>query len=116
MLDCVREIRPRFSPDAATAELAQVCQSYGIQKVVGDRYAGDWPGERWREYEISYEASEKDKSAIYREVLPLINAKRCELLDSPRLKQQLRPTLSTIGISSLASPSSTPLGYAPWLT
>jgi len=89
VLDCVREIRPRFSPDAATTELAGVCQSYGVRTVIGDRYGGDWPGERWRGEDVSYEASEKDKSAIYREALPLINSQRVEFLDLPRLKQQL---------------------------
>ncbi len=89
VLDCIRELRPRFSPDAATAELAGVCRSYDVRTVVGDRFGGDWPSERWAEYGISYEASEKVKSDIYREALPLINAKRCELLDLQRLKQQL---------------------------
>ena len=89
VLDCVREIRPRFSPDAATKEMCDTLKSYGLSRVTGDRYAGSWPSERFAEYGVAYEASELDKSAIYRECLPLVNARRCELLDSPRLKQQL---------------------------
>jgi hypothetical protein len=41
ILDCVREIRAPFSPEAATKELAEVLDSYGISKVTGDRYAGE---------------------------------------------------------------------------
>jgi hypothetical protein len=89
VVDCVREIRPRFSPDAATAELAGVCKSYGVTRVTGDHWGGEWPREKFRAHGITYEPSERVKSALYTELLPIINAGRCELLDSPRLKQQL---------------------------
>jgi hypothetical protein len=89
MLDLLREVRPPFSPEATVAEFAMVLRTYGVAEVVGDRYAGDWPREQFRRHGIEYVPSTRSKSDIYREVLPLINAGRVELLDHERLLQQL---------------------------
>lgn len=89
VLDCVREIRPPFSPDAAVSEFASCLKSYNLTTVVGDRYAGAWPVERFNAHGIKYEASEKTKSQIYGELLPLLNSARVDLLDNPRLLAQL---------------------------
>jgi hypothetical protein len=37
---------------------------------------------------ITYDLSEKPKGDIHRDVLPMLNAGRCELLDLPRLAAQ----------------------------
>ncbi len=87
--DCTREIRPRFSPDAATKEMADVVKAYGVTTVVGDHWGGEWPREKFRAHGIEYLPSERTKSDLYRECLPIVNAGRCELLDLPRLKTQL---------------------------
>jgi hypothetical protein len=55
----------------------------------GDRYAGEWPRERFRDRDIGYEPAEKPKSDLYRDLLPLINAKRLDLLDDKKLQAQL---------------------------
>jgi hypothetical protein len=89
VLDCVREIRPPFSPDAVVEEFAQVLKSYRLHRVTGDRYAGEWPRERFKVHGITYEPSDKTKSQIYGEALPLLNSGRVELLDHPRLITQL---------------------------
>jgi hypothetical protein len=89
VLDAVRERHPPFSPDDVVQEFAALLESYRITKVQGDRYAGEWPRERFREHGIDYEPSELAKSDLYREALPLLNAGRVELLDSPRLMGQL---------------------------
>ena len=89
VLDLVRERRPPFSPDDVVREFAETLKRYGIEKVEGDRYAGEWPRERFRQHGIEYETSERSKSEIYREMLPLLNSSRVDLLDSPRLISQL---------------------------
>ena len=89
VLDCIREWRPQFSPDAVVQETAATLTKYGVTTVTGDRYAGDWPGERFREHGIAYVASEKPKTDIYKEFLPLLNSGRTALLDNPRLVGQL---------------------------
>jgi hypothetical protein len=89
VLDCIREVRPPFNPTSAVAELAQCLKSYGIHQIVGDRYAGAWPAEAFREHGIDYAPSERPKSDLYREALPLLNSRRVELLDHPRMIGQL---------------------------
>jgi hypothetical protein len=89
VVDAIREVRPPCSPSATIAEFAQLLQSYRISRIAGDRYAGEWPREEFREHGIEYEPAEKAKSDIYRELLPLLNSRRVELLDSPRLMAQL---------------------------
>jgi hypothetical protein len=89
ILDAMREIRPPFNPADAVSELAQLLTSYSVTRVVGDRYAGAWPREAFRNHGIDYEPSERPKSDLYREALPLLNSRRVELLDHPRMIGQL---------------------------
>jgi hypothetical protein len=88
VLDCLREVRPPFSPESVAAEFAQTAKAYGCSRVVGDRYAGEWPREQFRQRGVQYVPSERTKSELYVEVLPLVNAGRCALLDAPRLAAQ----------------------------
>ena len=89
VLDCVRERRPPFSPADVVAEFAATLESYSISSVTGDRYGGEWPRERFREHGISYSAADHPKSDLYRELLPLLNSGRVELLDLPKLINQI---------------------------
>ncbi|MBW4091913.1 MAG: hypothetical protein HIU82_12525 [Proteobacteria bacterium] len=88
-LDAVREVRPPFSPESVTKEFAALLARYSISEVEGDRYAGEWPRERFREHGISYVCAEKPKSDIYRELLPALNSGKIELLDVRVLQAQL---------------------------
>lgn len=89
ILDSTREVKPPFSPESVVAEFAQLLRTYRISRVTGDRYAGEWPREQFRKYGIAYEPSAKPKSDLYRDLLPLLNSRRCELLDNGRLIAQL---------------------------
>lgn len=88
VLDAVREVRPPFSPESAVRDFAALLKSYRISKVVGDRYAGEWPRERFREHGITYDPSAQNKSDIYRDLLPMLNSHKVELLDLPRIASQ----------------------------
>ncbi|WP_334539576.1 terminase large subunit domain-containing protein [Bradyrhizobium sp. AZCC 1708] len=88
VLDCLREVRPPFSPESVVAEFAQVLRSYRVTRVTGDRYAGEWPREQFRKHGISFDVSAKPKSDLYRDVLPLLNSRRVELLDQAKLTNQ----------------------------
>lgn len=89
VLDAVREIRPPFSPEDVVQEYAALLAAYRIREVTGDRYAGEWPRERFSVHGIRYVPSERTKSDIYRELLPAVNAAKVELLDVQRLHAQL---------------------------
>ena len=89
VLDVIREQRPPFSPEQTVGEFAALLARYGVGRVTGDRYAGEWPSEQFRKHGVEYAVSERVKSDIYRDVLPLLNSGRAELLDHPRLLAQL---------------------------
>lgn len=89
ILDLIRERKPPFSPEAVVEEFAAVLKQYRISRVVGDRYAGEWPRERFLKHGIIYEPSAKPKSDLYRDLLPLLNGKRADLLDNERMLNQI---------------------------
>ena len=64
-------------------------RAYGIGSVQGDHYAGQWPVERFGVHGIRYEAAAKPKSDLYRDLLPMLNSARVELLDHTRLVAQI---------------------------
>ena len=89
ILDGVWEVRPPFSPEAVVRTFAEILKTYGIARVRGDRYGGEWPREQFRKVGIEYEVCQPSKSDLYRELLPALNSRRVELLDQPRLLAQL---------------------------
>jgi hypothetical protein len=56
--------------------------------LTGDKYAGEWLKEPFRKHGLEYESSARPKSDLYRDSLPLINGKKVDLLDHPRMIQQ----------------------------
>jgi hypothetical protein len=89
VLDCVREVKPPFSPETVVEEFCALLKSYGVARVTGDRYAGEWPRERFRKHGVNYDLSDRPASDIFRDALPLLNSGRIELLDHPKLAAQL---------------------------
>jgi hypothetical protein len=89
VLDCVREVRPPFSPDAVAEEFAGVLKSYRLTSAVSDRYAGQWPVETFGRHGIHLEQAAQPKSDLYGALLPLLNSARVELLEDRRLEAQL---------------------------
>ena len=90
VLDAAIEERgPLKDPEAAVAQFAALLRRYGVTRIVGDRYAGEWPRARFAEHGIEFEQSARPKSDLYHDFLPLLNARRVELLDLPRLSAQL---------------------------
>jgi hypothetical protein len=89
VLDLVRERQPPFSPEDVVAEFCAILQGYRINRVVGDRYAGEWPRERFRVHGVQYGVAEQSKSDIYRDALPLLNSGAAELLEVGRLVGQI---------------------------
>jgi hypothetical protein len=89
ILDCLHEVLPPFDPAAATKEICATLKAYGITKVVADKYAAQWPVSEFARNDITLEHSERDRSAIYADFLPLLTSGRARLLDHPRLVGQL---------------------------
>ncbi|AKM09315.1 hypothetical protein [Croceicoccus naphthovorans] len=89
VLDAVRERKPPFSPEAVVGEFCDLLKQYGIRKVTGDRYGGEWPREQFRKHGIEYDCSEAVRSDLYRDLLPALNSQRCDLLDHDKLANQI---------------------------
>jgi hypothetical protein len=89
LLDVARAWKSPHEPATVVWEMAGVLKSYGLSRVTGDRYAGAWPEQEFLKYGIRYEASDKDKSALYLAFLPMVLSGQVELLDLKMLKSEL---------------------------
>jgi hypothetical protein len=89
ILDCIRCAKPPFAPQAVVAEFVATLKRYDIFKVTGDRYGGEWPVAEFAKHGITYDPSERTKSEIYQQCLPLLMGRRVELLDHEKLQNQL---------------------------
>ncbi|WP_208647049.1 hypothetical protein [Mesorhizobium kowhaii] len=89
VLDRTIEKRPPYSPEAVTEEFAKVLLSYGIRRITGDRFGGEWCREPFRRRGIEYLLSEAPKSELYLALVPALNSGRIALLDDDRVIDQL---------------------------
>jgi phage terminase large subunit-like protein len=80
---------PPFNPRHAVEKFAATLKEYGIGRVVGDRYAGETFRQDFQDCGVSYEVSPLTKHQLYEALEPRINAGEVELLDVPRLQEQL---------------------------
>src|SRR5262249_10865054 len=85
----VREAKPPFSPESIVAEFAADLKRYRIAQVTSDRYAAEWPREQFRKRDIEVKPTDASKSELYLNLLPIINSRRCDLLDLDVILGQL---------------------------
>lgn len=90
VVDAMRAWPAPFDPSRVVAEAAAFLKLYGLWRVTGDRYGGEWPREAFRKHGIQYDLAELDRSGLYVAMLPKVNAGECELLDLPDLLRELR--------------------------
>src|SRR5262249_18490138 len=81
VLDCLREWKPPFNPTDVILEASELLKAYRVGRISGDRYAGEWCRQSFRERTISYEVSAQSKGDIYINFLPQLTAGRLRLLD-----------------------------------
>lgn len=89
VLDLIREVRPPFSPTAVVGQFCETLDAYKIKAVTGDKFGGQFVQEQFRLRGVNYHASERTKSEIYVELLPMINCQCVDLLDNQRMTAQL---------------------------
>jgi hypothetical protein len=89
VIDVLREFKPRFTPAAVIAELAQLVRSYGITRIFGDKYAIGFHSAEWKSHGITFEPCETTTGENYLTVLPLMLAGRVRLVDNKTLRHQL---------------------------
>lgn len=108
VLDVMHEAEPPFSTDDVTKQFCATLKDYGLTKVTGDNYGGEWPKERFRTHGVEYERSKLPRSEIYRAFLPLLTSGRVELCDNPKMKAQfcaLERTVNKGGRDSINHPA-----------
>jgi hypothetical protein len=89
VVDALREIKSPFDPESAVEEIAQLLALYKVDQTTGDRYSAMWCSQAFEKRSIKYEDAEQNKSQLYLEMLPRINAKTIRLLDHPRAINQI---------------------------
>ena len=90
VIDVIRSRKPPFSPEAVVEEYAKLLKQYHIKRICGDRYAGEWPREAFKRHGITYEPAAAPKSDLYRDLLPLLNSGRVQLLDDDQLIKEFQ--------------------------
>ena len=90
ILDCMRAWPAPFDPSVVVEQAAALLGRYNVSRVVGDKYAAQWTTEAFARAGITYVPSERDRSQIYLELLPLVNSRSVRLLDVPELLRELR--------------------------
>jgi phage terminase large subunit-like protein len=80
---------PPFNPRDAIRRFAAELKAWNLSRVTGDAYAGQTFRRDFEAEGITYVVSEQSKSEIYDAFEPKLNAGEVELLDHPKLTEQL---------------------------
>lgn len=80
VLDKVVEWKPKFDPEEVSKEIVRYCKNFHITGVTGDAYGGEWPRDPLKKRGIAYTLSDRTRSELYLDFLPMVNSRRCELL------------------------------------
>ncbi|WP_409188750.1 hypothetical protein [Bradyrhizobium sp. RDM4] len=80
---------PPFNPRHAVERFGLTLKSYRISMVRGDNYAGETFKQDFEKLGISFRSSTRTKTEIYEAFEPALNAGEVELLDLPKLQEQL---------------------------
>ncbi|RUV59644.1 hypothetical protein EOA85_11145 [Mesorhizobium sp. M5C.F.Ca.IN.020.29.1.1] len=78
-----------FNPQRAVEKFARHMKVYGISKAIGDNYAGETFKYAFEGQQIQLKSSPLSRTEIYEAFEPLLNAGDIELLDVPKLQEQL---------------------------
>ena len=89
ILDYLYERPAPFDPETVVKEISGVLKGYGLSSVEGDRYAAEWVSGAFSKVGIRYTESERDKSQIFLDALPLFTSGRARILQNQRLIHQL---------------------------
>jgi hypothetical protein len=78
-----------FDPRQAVRKFVRVLREFGLSRVTGDNYAGETFKRAFEDEGIRYQPSKLSKTEIYEALEPRLNAGEVELLDVPKLNEQL---------------------------
>jgi len=87
-LDLSLPIPAPFNPTNAVTQVAAALREYGLSEVTSDRYAAEWARDAFAQQGITLRYSERDRSQIYMDVLPLFASNRVRLVDDRKMISQ----------------------------
>ena len=88
VLDVLYERKAPFNPSDVVSEIANLLREYNCGVITGDRYGAQWTVEAFAKAGVRYVQSERDRSAVYMDTLPLFTSGRARLLDFAKLISQ----------------------------
>lgn len=88
MLDLLYERRSPLNPSEVGAEIVALMREYHVAKVTGDKYGAQWVTEAFAKAGVKYEQSERDRSVVYMDAMPIFASGRARLLDNPKIVSQ----------------------------
>ncbi|HWE72962.1 MAG TPA: hypothetical protein VG328_07370 [Stellaceae bacterium] len=81
---------PPFNPRAAVAKFAAILRDYRINLVIGDAYGGQTFRQDFQTYGVTYQVMTwNSASDLFEDFEPRLTASEVELLDVPKLQEQL---------------------------
>jgi hypothetical protein len=89
IVDCLRGWQPPLNPESVVGEIATILKSYRVNRVVGDKYAGNWVSSAFDKVGITYLPAAKPKSDLYLHLESLVNTFRAEIPKSKQLITEL---------------------------
>jgi hypothetical protein len=89
IVDLARDWVPPFSPTDVLRQVADICHRYGIEVVIGDRFAYAFAREILWSHGIKFRVNDKTTSQCFSELAPLLNAGEVLLPQNPKLLSQL---------------------------
>ncbi|MCC7033835.1 MAG: hypothetical protein IT179_13500 [Acidobacteria bacterium] len=90
ILDVVRAWPAPHNPAGVIAEVCELVTRYRCPEVVGDRYAGEFVAEQFRARGVRYRPADRDRSALYLDLLSHVQAGTVALLDDAATLRELR--------------------------
>jgi hypothetical protein len=99
VVDVVRDWAAPFNPSTVVAEAADLCHRYRVHTLVGDNFGAEWIVEPFRQHGLTYRGEALDRSRLYLELLPIVNAQALALPDLPPLLRELRGLERRRGLS-----------------
>jgi hypothetical protein len=76
--------------ESAVRDFTELLSSHGVSRVYSDRYAANWVTDAFARHGIELITSPKNRSELYLELLPALRSRQVELLDIPKLRNQLQ--------------------------
>jgi hypothetical protein len=89
VVDVVRSVAAPFDPAVVVKDMVKLLREYGIRRIIGDAYSGEWVRQAFEAEGVTYKVSGRSKSEVYLEALPLFTRGEVELPDSRPLLVEL---------------------------